>query len=96
MYPEVRLTIDSMRHTIINHMGTFFDQQKGAIKEAVDRAVEAFDFQAEVARIVDGEVKRQLQEMARLVVRSALFKQEEKFLKLAQEALVVALKDGVR
>jgi hypothetical protein len=96
MFPEVRLTIDGMRHAVIHHMGNFMDQQKVAIKAAVDRAVEVFDFQEEVAKIVRAEVRTQLQEMARLAVRSALFKHEEKFIKLAQEALGVALKDGVR
>lgn len=65
---EVRISLQSMRHEIVQALWSHHFSVTGELEAALDKAVASFDIEREVVAIVHGELRRALQEKARLAI----------------------------
>jgi len=70
--PMVSLTIDHMRHQIIQALDPYFAATKKDVETAVNEAVKSFDFKRAVQAIVERELRTKLEGVLQSAVTGAL------------------------
>jgi hypothetical protein len=87
MGPMISITVDHMRHQIIQHLSGYFTGQEEDVKTAVDEAVRSFDLKAALKKIAVEELNRQLESSLRNAFQHAMLSNESVFERFAHEAL---------
>ncbi len=57
---RVRLTVEGMRHEIIQYLSGKFSEMEDALPESIDRAIADFDMEGEIRRIVHEEMRSRI------------------------------------
>ena len=58
--PIIRLEIERLKHTVMSSLGTQHSDLGLAINSAIDKALQSYDFDREVSRIVHQELTKQI------------------------------------
>jgi len=59
--PLVRIQVENMKHSILNHMGVIGSEYAEALDEQIQKALNDYPWEQEVKRIVREEVTAQIQ-----------------------------------
>jgi len=56
--PRVRLEVDSMKYSIISHLGLYHDELSKNVNAQIEKAIAEFDFEGEVSRIATEAIRK--------------------------------------
>jgi hypothetical protein len=60
--PRLRLEVESLKHSIIAHMGVSESELGEALSTEIDKALASYDWQGQVSRIVHAELTKRIED----------------------------------
>lgn len=63
--PIIRLTVEHMRHEIVQAFGGYVENLKARVEKVVGEVVDRFDFNGEVAKLADNILREHVRDLLR-------------------------------
>jgi len=60
--PRLRLEVESLKHSIIAHMGASESELGEALSVEIDKALASYDWQGQVSRVVHAELTKRIED----------------------------------
>ncbi len=88
---DIRLTVDTMRHQIIKHVGNHLNETEQFVAEQVNAAINSFDFAGEIRKIAEQITGNMIRQTVAMAVKERL--QSAEMVIAVQDAAEQALRE---